>query len=343
MSERTTLREVAEAAGVHTSTASRALNAETRSVVNPQTVARVLKAAKRLGYTPNPIARGLRTNRTMTVGIVIPDIGNPLFGPIIAGAEERLGADGYSLLIADADRDDRTSIESIVNTLIDRRVDGLILATSARSDDLVIDLARRNVAAVLVNRTADASPLPSIVGDDHSGIGLAVQHLADLGHRRIGHVAGPLALSTGMSRYQAFLTWTKSVGIEVDPSDVEEAEWYQVEPGVRSAGVLLDRRPDLTALVCANDLLALGAYRAIRQRGREVATDMSVTGYNDMPLLDLMQPPLTSVRVPYREMGAESAAMLLSMLQSDGAPAKPVSIRLVPSLAVRESTQPPPD
>ena len=341
MSERTTLREVAEAAGVHTSTASRALNAETRSVVNPQTVARVLKAAKKLGYTPIPIARGLRTNRTMTVGIVIPDIGNPLFGPIIAGAEERLGADGYSLLIADADRDDRTSIESIVNTLIDRRVDGLILATSARSDDLVVDLARRNVAAVLVNRTADSSPLPSIVGDDHAGIGLAVQHLAELGHRRIGHIAGPLALSTGMSRYQAFLTWTKSVGIDVDPSDVEEAEWYQVEPGVRSATTLLERRSDLTALVCANDLLALGAYRAIRQRGLEVATDISVTGYNDMPLLDLMQPPLTSVRVPYREMGAESAAMLLSMLQSDGDPATPVSIRLVPRLAVRESTQPP--
>ncbi len=339
MSERTTLREVAEAAGVHTSTASRALNAETRSVVNPQTVARVLKAAKKLGYTPNPIARGLRTNRTMTVGIVIPDIGNPLFGPIIAGAEERLGADGYSLLIADADSDDQTSIASIVNTLIDRRVDGLILATSARSDDLVTDLARRNIPAVLVNRTADGSPLPSIVGDDHAGIGLAVQHVADLGHRRIGHIAGPLNLSTGMSRYQAFLTWTKSVGIEVDPTAVEEASWYQIEPGAESATALLERRPDLTAIVCANDLLALGAYRAIRQRGLEVAVDISVTGYNDIALLDLMQPPLTSVRVPYREMGEESATMLLSMLHNNSDSAKPVSIRLVPTLVVRESTQ----
>lgn len=343
MTDRVTLREVAEAAGVHTSTASRALNEETRQVVNPQTVARVLKAARKLGYSPNPLARGLRTNRTMTVGIVIPDIGNPLFGPIIAGAEERLGSQGYSLLIADADRNDPASIASIVNTLIDRRADGLILATSARSDDLVTDLAERNVPAVLVNRTADSSPLPSIVGDDHAGIGLAVQHVVDLGHRKIGHIAGPLDLSTGMSRYQAFLTWTKSLGVEIGPENVEEADWYQVEPGFVAASALLERCPDLTAIVASNDLLALGAYRAIRQQGHEVGTDISITGYNDMALLDLMQPPLTSVRVPYRQMGSEAAGMLLSMLGSDGDNSKPVSMRLVPTLSVRESTQPPPN
>ena len=339
MSDRITLREVAEAAGVHASTASRALNEDTREVVNPQTVARVMRAAERLGYTPNPIARGLRTNRTMTVGIVIPDIGNPLFGPIIAGVEERLGAEGYSLLIADADREDPASTASIVNTLIERRTDGLILATSSREDDLVDDLARRGVPTVLVNRTVDSSPIPSIVGDDHAGIGLAVRHLVDLGHRRIGHIAGPLALSTGMSRYQAFLTWAKSLGVDVADDAVEEAEWYQVQPGFDAASALLERRPDVTAIVCANDLLALGAYRAIRARGLEVGADISVTGYNDMPLLDLMQPPLTSVRVPYRQMGSEAAAMLLSMVNSDGEHAKPVSMRLVPTLSSRGSTR----
>jgi LacI family transcriptional regulator len=343
MSGKVTLRDVAREAGVHTSTASRALNQETRAVVNPQTVDKVLAAARRLDYTPNPLARGLRTNRTMTVGIVIPDIENPLFGPIIAGAENELGDEGYSLLIADAERSDPASAAAIIDTLVERRVDGLILATAARSDETIAALVRRNIPAVLVNRTTDRIPFPSIAGDDQAGIGLAVEHVVGLGHRDIGHIAGPLHLSTGMGRYQAFLSWMQSLGLEVRPDGIEEATWFQVEPGYLAASALLDRRPDLTAIVAANDLLALGAYRAVRERGKEVGIDVSITGYNDMPLLDLMQPPLTSVKVPYRQMGSEAAAMLLSLL-SDGGDSRrdrPVSVRLVPTLSVRESTRPP--
>ncbi len=341
MTDRITLREVAEAAGVHMSTASRALNEETRDVVNAETVARVLKAAKKLGYTPNPLARGLRTNRTMTVGMIIPDIENPLFGPIIAGAEARLGGDGYSLLIADADLKDQTSTAKVIETLIERRADGLILATSARKDPIISDLATRDIPAVLVNRTADSSPLPSIVGDDHAGIGLVVEHLAEMGHTKIGHVSGPHTMSTGHGRYQAFLSWTQSLGIDVDPSAIEEAEWYRVEAGLAAADALLDRRPDITAIVCANDLLAMGAYRAVRQRGLTVGTDVAITGYNDTALLDLLEPPMTSVRVPYRQMGSEAAALLMSMLSSSNGQERPVSMRLAPTLSVRGSSGPP--
>jgi LacI family transcriptional regulator len=340
MTDRITLREVAEAAGVHMSTASRALNEETRDVVNAETVARVLKAAKKLGYTPNPLARGLRTNRTMTVGMIIPDIENPLFGPIIAGAEARLGSDGYSLLIADADLKDRTSTARVIETLIERRTDGLILATSARKDPIIADLAKREIPAVLVNRTADSSPVPSIVGDDHAGIGLVVQHLVDMGHTKIGHVSGPHTMSTGHGRYQAFLSWTQTLGLDVDPSAIEEAEWYRVEAGLTAAGALLDRRPDITAIVCANDLLAMGAYRAVRQRGLTVGADVAITGYNDIPLLDLLEPPLTSVRVPYRQMGSEAAALLISMLSSTNGHDGSVSMRLAPTLSVRGSSGP---
>ncbi len=340
MTDRITLKEVAEAAGVHMSTASRALNEETRDVVNAETVARVLKAARKLGYTPNPLARGLRTNRTMTVGMIIPDIENPLFGPIIAGAEARLGKDGYSLLIADADVKDSASVARVIETLIERRTDGLIVATSARKDPIVADLAKRDIPAVLVNRTADSSPLPSIVGDDHAGIGLVVQHLVDQGHTRIGHVSGPHTMSTGHGRYQAFLSWTQSLGIEVDPSAIEESEWYRVEAGLASAEALLKRRPDITAIVCANDLLAMGAYRAVRQRGLTVGSDVAITGYNDIPLLDLLEPPLTSVRVPYRQMGTEAAGLLMAMLSSGSGQDGPISMRLAPTLSVRGSSGP---
>src|SRR5690606_9361879 len=127
LSDRPTLKDVARRAGVHVSTASRALNPATASVVNAETLARVVAAAEALGYRPHPLARGLRTNQTMSVGMVIPDVENPLFGPIIAGVEERLGADGYSLLVANTDPRDLGS-HAVVDTLVERRVDGLILA-----------------------------------------------------------------------------------------------------------------------------------------------------------------------------------------------------------------------
>jgi len=337
LGERITLRDVALEAGVHTSTASRALNADTRAVVNPQTVDRVLSAARRLDYSPHPLARGLRTNRTMTVGIVIPDIANPLFGPIIAGVESTLDDEGYSLLIADAGGD----ACPVVETLIRRYIDGFILATATNIDETIHNISRRRIPAVLVNRYAEGSPFAAIVGDDHAGIGLVVKHLVSLGHRAIGHVAGPTNLSTGIGRYQAFLSWMQSLGLEVNAEAIEEADLFQVDPGYRAARALLDRRPDLTAIVAGNDLLALGCYRAIREAGREVGSDVSVTGYNDMPLLDLMQPSLTSVRVPYRQMGAEAAKILVANLKEDDSGQAALSIRLMPTLTVRGSTQRP--
>jgi LacI family transcriptional regulator len=340
MTKRVTLRDVAQEADVHISTASRALNPETRSIVNRDTVERVLEAAARLGYRPHPLAQGLRTNRTMSVGMVIPDIENPLFGPIIAGVEQVLGGVGYSLLITNTDISE-SQTSAVVEALVERRVDGIILATASRSDDVIADLVERGVHMVLVNRSTEGMPVPAILGDDLTGIGLAVDHLAQLGHRRIGHVAGPQHLSTGLGRHQAFLTRMQSLDLEVDASAVEESTWYQVDPGYKAARALLERRPDLTAIVAANDLIALGCYRAVRESGQEVGADVSITGYNDIPLLDMMQPPMTSVRVPYRQMGVEAANTLLPMMAAGSSAGRPISIRLTPVLSVRGSTAPP--
>jgi LacI family transcriptional regulator len=253
---RTTLKDVAREAGVHVSTASRALNPSTAAIVNPETVERVTDAASRLGYRPHPLARGLRTNRTMSVGVVIPDVENPLFGPIIAGVESVLVEEGYSVLIGNADRGP-SHADGIVEEMLERHVDGLILATSSRQASDTAEAARAGVSVVLVNRSVDDNSIPAIVGDDHAGIGLAVQHLAELGHERIGHVAGPSWVSTGLGRKEAFLDWMSQVGLGHDEDLVEEAEWYQVEPGNTSALALLSRHPDLTAIVAANDLLGL--------------------------------------------------------------------------------------
>jgi len=324
---------------VHISTASRALNPTTAAIVNPGTVERVTDAARKLGYRPHPLARGLRTNRTMSVGVIIPDVENPLFGPIIAGIESVLVEEGYSVLIGNADRGPDHA-DSLVEEMLERHVDGLILATPSRRVSLAAKRAQQNVSVVLVNRSVDDHSIPAIVGDDQAGIGLAVRHLRELGHERIGHVAGPAWVSTGMGRRQAFLDWMGTVGLDNDPDLVEEADWYQVEPGNVASLELLRRHPDLTAVVAANDLLGLGCYRAARSLGRAIGVDISITGYNDMPYLDLMQPAMTAVRVPYRQMGADAATTLLALVSDEDVPAGPVL--LAPTLAIRASTAPPP-
>ena len=166
---------------MHISTASRALNPSTASIVNPETVERVAEAARKLGYRPHPLARGLRTNRTMSVGVIIPDVENPLFGPIIAGVESVLVEKGYSVLIGNADRGPGHA-DLLVEDMLKRHVDGLILATPSRDVSDAARDAQRDVSMVLVNRSVDDDSIPAIVGDDHAGIGLAVRHLRELGH-----------------------------------------------------------------------------------------------------------------------------------------------------------------
>ncbi len=331
MTDRVNLADVAKSAGVHVSTASRALNPETRSVVSDATVAKVVEAAQRLGYRPHPLARGLRTDRTFTVGIVVPDLENPLFPPLVRGAEGALGGEGYSLLVGNTDND-REHTAAVVSTLVDQRVDGLILATAEIGDELLPALRQEGVTVVLVNREGDDASIPAVVGDDHAGIGLAVDHLVELGHRVVGHVAGPARLSTGVARAAAFRAHTERHGVD---GSVEVAEWFQMEPGYTAAASLLNRRPELTAIVAANDLLALGTCRAVADSGRRVPQDVSVVGYNDMPFVDLIQPPLTTVRVPFREMGALAAKTLLAIF---GGETVTETVRMAPELCVRGST-----
>ncbi len=333
MTTRPTLKDVAAAAGVHISTASRALNPATQSIVNAQTLERVLSAAETLGYRPHPIARSLRTNETMSVGVVIPDVENPLFAPILAGIESSLIDDGYSMLIGNADRGESHEA-AVAADLLDRQVDGLIMATARRHDPLVDKIFTGGTPLVLVNRRTNNDDHPAIVGNDHAGINLAVDHLVSLGHTMIAHVAGPSSMSTGYGRRVAYEERIRHHGHKVL---VEEASSFRVDPGIHAVERLFEREPGITAICAANDLLAIGAYRAIMARGQTVGRDVAVTGYNDMRLLDLMQPPMTAVHVAYRRMGASAADMLLDML-AGRTPRGPMLLE--PTLSVRASTMP---
>ncbi len=333
MKRQITLREVAEAASVHPSTASRALNAQTRAMVNRDTVARVLAVASELGYQPNALARSLKVNETMTIGMLVPDLTNPLFPPIVRGIEDRLAEAGYTLLLANTDND-ADKEHHILEVMVRRRIDGLVMATANRETGLPAFLRDATYPVVLVNRTLDDATLPSVAGDDHVGMGLAVRHLADLGHERIALICGPDSVSTGLNRRQAFVTWMKTLGLE--PDLVETSTWFSSQHGADAFTRLLASGREFTAVITASDLLALGCYDAAAARGLHVPDDVSVVGYDDMPYTDRLDPPLTTVHIPLYEVGVRAAELVLDALARPDTPA--VGIRLTPQLVVRRST-----
>ena len=333
-----TLRDVAEAAGVHAATASRALNPETRRLVNVDTARRVLRAAESLGFSPNPIARSLKTSKSGTVGLVLPDITNPLFPPIVRGIEDVLSEAGYSALIVNTDNDPERERAQIAS-LRSRQVEGLIVATARLDHPLLDQLHQQKVNVVLVNRRTSAVDVPWITPDDTAGIELAVQHLADLGHRRILHLAGPQTTSTGVVRQRAFVNAVRDHGLDEDPALLAVCDLWVEDEGARVLREVLDAGTEFTAIVAGNDLIALGCYDVFRERGLTCPDDVSVVGFNDMPLLDKLRPPLTTVGIPHHQVGVEAARMLLESINEPDRPAR--SVLLPVSLVVRGSTAPP--
>jgi LacI family transcriptional regulator len=340
LGRRVTLRDVADRAGVHTSTASRAINEHTRSLVDSQTVERVLAAAEALGYRPNSLARGLKTNRTYTVGMLLPDLTNPLFPPIVRGLEDSLGEADYTVILANTDSDPDKE-RAVLNALLNRSVDGLILATAQRTASPAIrEVLDGGMPVVLVNRSMDDLTVSSVTGDDRGGVRLAVEHLASLGHRRIAHVAGPQHLSTGLARYRGFVESMRHVGLEVTPELVAYAETFREPAGAEAFRTILDAVADVTAVVAANDLIALGCYDVLNERGLTVGADVSVVGFNDMLFADKLCPPLTTVHIPHYEIGVRAGQIVLDILGRRMS--EPVQLHLEPQLVVRVSTGPPP-
>jgi len=332
-----TLKDVARRAGVHPATASRALSPETRLLVSDATARRVMDAAAALGYRPNAVARSLRTRRSHTIGVLIPDLNNPLFPPMVRGLEDRLAADGYVTLIGNTDgRRDRES--QVFEQMRARHVDGYALATARLHSPLLAEAARDGLNVVLMNRISEDYSFPSVSVDNDRGARMAVSHLIELGHRRIGCLAGPQTLSTGLNRYRGFLAAMQDSGLEAEPARVRFAEAFSIEEGHRCCRELLAVEPRCTAVAAGNDMLAVGCYAAIEEAGLRCPEDISVVGFNDMPFIDRLRPPLTTVRFPHYQLGTEAAGMLLDRLA--GAPGPVKSLLLAPEFIPRGSTAP---
>jgi len=340
MSDRpATLRDVAAAARVHPATASRALNPSTRLLVSEDTARRVTEAAERLGYRPNPVARSLRTRCSHTVGVLIPDLNNPLFPPIVRGLEDRLAQQGYVALIGNTDADERRE-RMIFDQMRARHVDGFVLATATLHSPILAEAAEADLPVVLMNRIAPGHPFSSVTVDNEQGVRAAVTHLVSLGHTRIGHIAGPQEASTGAARLRGFRDSMASHRLEAPESHIVYAASYSIDEGLRCSRELLARDEGLTAVVAGNDMLAVGCYGALDELGMECPADISVIGFNDMPFIDRLRPPLSTVRFPHYQLGTEAAQLLLE--QIDSRKACPVKILyLAPELVVRGSTGPP--
>lgn len=304
-------------------------------MITEEIAKRVTEAAQALSYQPNPIASGLKTNRSRIVGVLIPDITNPVFPPMIRAIEDAFAEVGYTAILANTDNDESRE-RIILRNMIGRRVDGLIMATARRRDPLVELCLSQEIPVVLLNRTVDSSEVSWVVTDDAYGIELAVGHMVQDGHTRIAHLAGPLSLSTGLSRYRGFLKALEAARLKANPRRIVVCHAFNEEEGRRAFLALWEKDRTFTAVVTANDLLALGCYDALAELGLRVPGDIAISGFNDMPFLDKLRPPLTTVRIPHYKMGAQAARTLLARLSNREAPIE--HIRFKPDLVVRGST-----
>lgn len=326
-----TIKQIADATGVHPSTVSRALDPSKRHLVAEDVARRIATQAASLGYRPNRLAASLRLGRSNLVGVLLPDITNPVFAPILGGIAETLASAGYAPIVADAGNNTSQQI-SFAEKLLNQRVDGLVLATVSQDDELVGYCLERGMPVVLVNRSEARDRVSSVVSDDDLGMQLAVDHLVNLGHKRIAHIAGPLSTSTGLLRRDGFVRAMARHGLT---GSVREAWGYTRDAGSEAAAELVTGGA-ITGVVAANDLLALGVLDALRGAGLRCPEDVSVVGHNDMPLMDVVSPPLSTIRIEHREMGRNAARMLVESIETGCHDIRHVV--LCPELVVRKST-----
>lgn len=328
------MSEVARQAGVSLMTVSRVINQ--KGDVSPETRQRVLSVIEHLNYRPSGIARSLATQETRTLGLVIPDVSNPFFADITRGVEHLAYAQGYHVFLCNTEEDPEREL-ALIQSLEEKRVDGLVLCSSRLPQDVLIDLLPRLPAAVLINRRLengyqDLSEWVSL--DDVRGGCLAVEHLLRRGHNQIGFLAGPGSSYSGQQRQQGYLQAMQGAGLEVTAGWITPCQ-PSFAGGYQAAHQLLTTCPELTALFCYNDLVAVGALQACADINRRVPEDLAVVGYDDIPLAAMVTPSLTTCRVQRHELGAQAVTALMNRIKNclDGCS----QIILQPELVLRQS------
>lgn len=325
-----TIREVAALAGVSVATASRVLSGN--PATSPQARARVASAAAELDFRPNAQARALRGARTNAIGLLVSDVRNPFFADLAHTVEQAAILHGYVTLLGNAnervDQQDR-----YLDTLISRRVDGIILAPVGAGSDSIRSLIAREIPTVFVDRTIDGMNLPSVTTDGTVGIRQAVEHLAAAGHTRIGYISGPQASSTGRDRFAAFTRSVAETGLSEDPALVYFGD-YQAASGSAGVQTLMGLREPPTALLVADSLMAVGAIASLHELGVRLGVDLAMVAFDDIEWFALLNPALSVISHSVEDIGRTAVDLLLQVI-AGGAPA---SVVLPSELIVRASS-----
>lgn len=327
-----TIHEVAAEAGVSISTVSRTLAGSTS--VNPELATRVRASAQRLGYRSNRVARALRRQATQTVGLVVPDLTNPFFPAVVQAVEKALRQADFSLLLCDAG-DDVALEADLLRNLFDRQIDGLLISVCDRiASRQAVQLAASRVPLVQIDRRA-VGDMPYVGVDQASAMGAILDHLVEQGCRRFAYITPHPAISTAAERLEAFLRRARALDETAGPR-VYRGD-FSVGWGHEATTRLLRDGPLPDAIVCADDLIAIGAMQALREHRVEVPRDVLVTGFDDTVLAIASDPQLTTVRQPLEALGREAVTMLWESIGDRNL--SPRSTRLEGRLVVRGSSQ----
>lgn len=331
-----TLDEVARVAGVSRATVSRVVNGSAK--VSPDVRRSVERAIDRLGYVPNRAARSLVTRRSESIAVVITEpatrlFSDPFFPRVIRGVSTALAARDLQLVLLMPD--DAAEEERSMRFLTGGHVDGVILVSLHGDDPLPRELAARHIPCVVVGRPPRGAEVDHVDADNRGGARVATQHLIEGGRRRIATVAGPADMVVGRDRLDGYRDALAEAGLERDDTLVEPSDFTH-EGGTTAMERLLARRPDLDAVFCASDLMAVAALGVLQASGRTVPGDVAVVGYDDAPIATTTRPPLTSVRQPVEEMGREMVDLLVGSIgRADRVPRRVI---LATDLIVRASS-----
>lgn len=335
--ERVTLKDVADAVGVNVSTASRALSSDRASLVNPATRARVVEAAERLGYRGNIQASALRRGRTGVIGVIVADLSNPFIGPVIRGVANGLSGRGLLPIMAET-RDSSEELGRICDRLLAQRVDGIIITAGRYRDRKQLKQLAAETHTVLAVRQLPSSGIPTISHDDVTGGRLAAEHLLSLGHKHVAQLMGPTDIWSFEGRANGFRDAIESGGGTC--ADIAaDIRLPTLEAGTQLTNIMLEQagQSHPTAVFAHNDSIAIGAIVALRNRGLLCPEDVSIVGYNDVPLTGYVMPALTTIRLPAYELGRLAAELVVTRI--DGAEDSTETVTLVPQLVVRSSTR----
>jgi len=336
----TTIKDIARQAGVSHTTVSRALHHS--PLISPQTTVRIQEIASELGYNPSVAARSLKTNRSQALGVIVSHIADPYFSEILQGIDDVAQENGYSLFIASAQRDPSRE-HAIIQTMREHRVDGVILCSPHFTAEQSDQLNSYNIPIVAINNQGVEVYRFAIYHDDMDGSTQASRHLINLGHKRIAYLGDFTSGRTTQERLAGYKQAMGEADLPVRPEYIHQVSGNRAEQGVQGLDYFLCLLDRPTAVICYNDMMAVGLLKGLRRAGLQAPDDLSVTGFDNIMYSDYTQPPLTTIDQPKRFLGAEAARMMLAQLRLkvDSVLREKQIKRLKGMLIIRQSTAPP--